>query len=255
MTILDQFRLDGKIALVTGANRGLGQAIALGLAEAGANIIGLSRGEDHITGELVRAAGRDYTPVTLDLAQAPVADLRDLVQRIVGQHGRLDILVNNAGIIRRADILDYSEADWDEVLQINLKAVFFLSQAAAAQMKTQGGGKIIHIASALTFQGGIRVPAYTASKHGIAGLTRALANELAAHKINVNAIAPGYMVTDNTEALRQDAERYAAITTRIPAGTWGDAADLQGAAVYLASDAARYVHGALLVVDGGWLSR
>ena len=256
MGILDAFRLDSKVALVTGANRGIGQAIAVGLAEAGANIAGLNRSDDDGgTKAEVEALGKNYVHFPLDLAAASVAELKRVVASVVEKMGSLDILVNNAGIIRRADLLDYSEDDWDTVMQVNLKAAFFLAQAAASHMKTQGGGKIIHIASLLSYQGGIRVPAYTASKHGIAGITTAMANELAPHRINVNAIAPGYMETDNTIALRQDTVRNAAIVGRIPVGRWGEAQELQGAAVFLASSASDYVHGAMLPVDGGWLAR
>jgi 2-deoxy-D-gluconate 3-dehydrogenase len=256
MSILDAFSLEGKIALVTGANRGLGQAIAVGLAEAGANIAGINRSDDDGgTGAQVTALGKSYVHFPLDLATASVADLKQVVGAVVAKMGGLDILVNNAGIIRRSDLLDYSEDDWDVVMQVNLKSAFFLAQAAAAHMKTQGSGKIIHVASLLSYQGGIRVPAYTASKHGIAGLTMAMANELAPHNINVNAIAPGYMETDNTIALREDKTRNAAIVGRIPVGRWGDAKELQGAAVFLASSAANYVHGVILPVDGGWMAR
>ena len=253
--ILDRFRLDGRVALVTGDSRGLGQEIALALAEAGADIAGLHTRTAERTAPAITALGRRYVPIQCDLRKATVDDLRQVVARVVEELGRLDILANNAGIIRRAPALEFSEADWDDVLQINLKAVFFLSQAAARVMAGRGGGKIINIASMLSFQGGITVPSYTAAKSGVAGLTRALANEWAAHHINVNAIAPGYMATDNTAALRADAKRSAAIMDRIPAGRWGTPDDLKGAAVFLASDAAAYVHGAILTVDGGWLAR
>lgn len=256
MGILDAFRLNGSTALVTGAGQGLGQAIAVGLAEAGADIAGLDRTPDCAeTRALVEAAGRRFASIECDLLSAPVAALRDIVDGIAAEFGRLDILVNNAGIIRRAPALEFSEADWDDVIQINLKALFFLSQAAARIMVQQRHGKIINIASMLSFQGGIRVPSYTAAKSAVAGLTRALANEWAAHGINVNAIAPGYMATDNTAPLRADAERSAAILARIPAGQWGKPADLQGAAVFLASAASEYVNGSVLPVDGGWLAR
>src|SRR5688572_8851006 len=232
MSILDSFRLDGKVALITGASRGLGQAIALGLAEAGAEIAGLERSSDcGGTCESVRAIGRRYLTVTGDLEMASVDDLNVIVQHVVDEYGRLDILVNNAGIIRRTAAMDYSEQDWDAVLQINLKSAFFLSQAAARVMQKKGGGKIINVASLLSFQGGIFVPSYTAAKHGIAGLTHALANEWSTLGINVNAIAPGYMETDNTAALRADESRNAAILARIPVGRWGKAQDLKGAAV------------------------
>ena len=256
MSVLDSFRLDGKVALITGASRGLGQAIAVGLAEAGAEVAGLERSSDcGGTCEDVRALGRRYLTVSGDLETASVHDLNAIVQSVVDEFGRIDILVNNAGIIRRTPAIDYSEQDWDAVLQINLKAAFFLSQAAARVMKAQGGGKIINIASLLSFQGGILVPSYTAAKHGIAGLTHALANEWSALGINVNAIAPGYMETDNTAALRADEARNAAILARIPVGRWGKAQDLKGAAVFLASAASDYVHGAIIPVDGGWLGR
>ncbi len=256
MSVLDLFKLDGKVALVTGASQGIGQGIALALAEAGAEIVSLSRSPD--SGSLaaqISALGRSYHPIALDLRAATVAELEAAVEQAVTLAGRLDILVNNAGTILRAPAIDYSEADWDAVLQIDLKTVFFLSQAAARHMERQGGGKIINIASLLSYQGGIYVPAYSAAKHGVMGLTRALANEWAIKHINVNAIAPGYMDTDSTAALRADPERYQAILNRIPAGSWGSPSDLQGAAVFLASDAARYVHGTTLDVDGGWMAR
>lgn len=251
----DLFSLDGKVALVTGARRGLGQAMALGLAAAGADIAGLDRVECNDTCEQVQALGRRYHDIVCDLKEATPDNLSGHVAEIVQELGSLDILINNAGIIRRAPILEFSEADWHDVLQINLSAMFFLSQAAAKQMAAQGGGKIINIASMLSFQGGILVPSYTASKSGVAGLTKALANELAAHKINVNAIAPGYMATDNTAALRADPARNQAILERIPAGRWGEPTDLQGAAIFLASAASDYLQGVILPVDGGWLCR
>jgi 2-deoxy-D-gluconate 3-dehydrogenase len=253
--ILDSFKLDGKVALLTGAGQGLGQGMALALAEAGADVAGLDRGPSAATGEAVQACGRRYQEVVCDLRQASVADLNAVVAGVVRELGRLDILVNNAGIIRRAPAIDFSEADWDDVLQIDLRAAFFLAQAAARVMIPQGSGKIINTASMLSFQGGIIVPSYTAAKSGLAGITRALANEWAKHGINVNAIAPGYMATENTAALRANPERGPAILERIPAGRWGEPADLQGAVVFLASSAADYVHGVLLPVDGGWLTR
>lgn len=201
------------------------------------------------------AVGRRFKSIICDLRQATVADLQQIVARIVAEMGRLDILVNNAGIIRRAPAIEFSEADWDDVLQIDLKAVFFLSQAAAKAMLEQGSGKIINVASMLSFQGGIIVPSYTAAKSGVAGITRALANEWAKQRINVNAIAPGYMATDNTAALRADQARSTSILDRIPAGRWGTPADLTGAVVFLASPAADYLHGAIVPVDGGWLTR
>ena len=253
--ILEQFKLHGKVALVTGAGQGLGQGMALALAEAGADIIGLDQGSSQVTGESVCALGRRYRPVILDLRTASPERLNEIAGGMVSEMGRLDILVNNAGIIRRAPALEFSETDWDDVLQINLKAAFFLSQAAARIMVPQRGGKIINVASMLSFQGGVIVPSYTAAKSGIAGITRALANEWAQHNINVNAIAPGYMATDNTAALRANPQRSASILERIPAARWGTPDDLKGAVVFLASAASDYMHGAIIPVDGGWLTR
>ena len=247
------FDLSGRIALVTGANRGLGQAIALALAQAGADIATVSTGSADSTGDQVRALGRRFLALQADLSTLePIA-------RIVGdttaQLGGIDILVNNAGVIRRADAVDFSEADWDEVIDVNLKSAFFLSQAVGRGMIAAGRGKIINIASMLSFQGGIRVPSYTASKSGLAGITRLLANEWAAKGINVNAIAPGYMRTDNTAQLRADEARNRSILERIPAARWGEPGDIGGAAIFLASAASDYVNGAILPVDGGWLAR
>ncbi len=253
--ILDAFRLDGRVALVTGARQGLGQAIALALAEAGADIAALDKGDVSETGTKVAERKRRFLPVACDLRSSTPADLQKVVEHVAAELGRLDILVNNAGIIRRSPAVDFTEADWDDVLQINLKAVFFLSQAAARSMLDRGGGKIINIASMLSFQGGVLIPSYTAAKSGVAGITRALANEWAARGVNVNAIAPGYMATENTAALRADAKRSASILERIPAGRWGTPDDLQGAAVFLASSASDYLQGAILPVDGGWLTR
>ena len=255
MGILDSFRLDGKVALVTGVGRGLGQAMALGLAEAGADVAGLYLSRYEETQAQVKALGRRFLPAPCDLQEATPARLKAVVDQVTGELGRLDILVNNAGIIRRAPALEFSEQDWDDVIQVNLKALFFLSQAAARVMVQQGGGKIIHVASMLSYQGGITVPSYTAAKSAVAGLTRALANEWAAKGINVNAIAPGYMATDNTAPLRADPKRNPAILARIPAGTWGDPAELKGVVVFLASAASSYMHGAIVPVDGGWLAR
>ena len=251
--VASPFDLSGRRALVTGANTGLGQAIAVALAEAGAGIVAVGRSAMDETGDLVRRAGAAFTEVRADLASLePVA--RIVESAAAG--GRIDILVNNAGIIRRADAIDFTEKDWDEVMNVNLKSAFFLTQAVARGMLADGaGGKVINIASLLSFQGGIRIPSYTASKSGLAGLTRLLACEWAGRGINVNAIAPGYFVTNNTEALRADPERNAAILARIPAGKWGDPADLGGAAVFLASRASDYVHDIVLPVDGGWLAR
>ncbi len=253
--ILDLFKLDGKIALVTGAGRGLGQSMAIALAEAGADVAGLDVIPLDETAARVGALGRRFLPVSANLLEAHADDMAKVVDEVVSRLGRLDILVNNAGIIRRAPLLEFSEKDWDDVMAINLKAVFLLSQAAGRVMTAQGSGKIINIASMLSFQGGIRVPSYTASKSGVAGLTRLFANELAAKGLNVNAIAPGYMATDNTAPLRADAERAPAILERIPAGRWGEPADLMGAVVFLASAASDYMNGAIVPVDGGWLTR
>ena len=255
MGIEDLFSLAGKAALVTGASQGLGQAMAVGLAEAGADIATLDVRESDETRQQVEALGRRCHSIACDLRQAGPDKLASVVAEVVQELGRLDILVNNAGIIRRAPALDFSEGDWDDVLHINLKAVFFLSQAAARHMADQGGGKIINIASMLSFQGGILVPSYTAAKSGVAGITKALANELAGQQVNVNAIAPGYMATDNTAPLRADPKRNQAILDRIPAGRWGEPADLKGVAVFLASPASDYLHGAVVPVDGGWLCR
>ncbi|HXR74048.1 2-dehydro-3-deoxy-D-gluconate 5-dehydrogenase KduD [Actinocrinis sp.] len=253
--ILDSFRLDGRVALVTGGNRGLGQMCALALAEAGADIAVLGRTEPAETASLIKALGRRVAEVPCDLALADPAQLADAVATVAAQLGRIDILVNNAGIIRRAPAAEVTPTDWDEVMTVNLDAVFHLSQAAGRRMLAQGGGRIINVASMLSFQGGLRVPAYTAAKHAVLGLTRALANEWAGSGVNVNAIAPGYMATDNTAPLREDPIRAASILERIPAGRWGAPEDVMGAVVFLASDAARYVHGAVLPVDGGWLAR
>ncbi len=252
--ILDKFKLDSKVALVTGAGRGLGQGAALGFAEAGADIALVDVISTDETASKVKALGRRVCQVSANLLDrsAPQA----IVDQAVAGLGRIDILLNNAGIIRRTPLLDFQEKDWDEVIQINQNAVFFLSQAVARQMVKQGkGGKIINIASMLSFQGGIRVPSYTASKSAVMGLTRLFANELAPHRIQVNAIAPGYMATDNTAPIRADASRSAEILGRIPAGRWGEPSDIQGALVFLASAASDYVTGYTLAVDGGWLAR
>jgi 2-deoxy-D-gluconate 3-dehydrogenase len=248
------FDLTGQVALVTGANTGIGQGIALGLAEAGADIVAVGRSAPTETAQKVQAVGRALHAIPADLSStAPIAGVVDEAWKAVGP---IDILVNNAGTIRRADSLDFSEDDWDAVMDTNLKSAFFLSQAVARRWVEAGrGGKIINIASMLSFQGGIRVPSYTASKSGLAGLTRLLACEWAAKGINVNAIAPGYVETNNTEALRADADRNAGILARIPAGRWGDPSDLKGAAIFLASAASDYMHGAIVPVDGGWLAR
>ncbi len=245
-----RFSLAGRTALVTGANTGIGQAIALGLAEAGAEVVCAARSSLDETLGLIAAAGGTARPLVLSLDDAMAA------AAALSAAGPLDILVNNAGIIRRADSVDFTEADWDDVIDVNLKAVFFLSQAFARGVFARGaGGAIVNVASLLSFQGGIRVPSYTAAKHGVAGLTKLLANEWAARGVNVNAIAPGYIATNNTTALRADAARNQAILDRIPAGRWGEASDIAGTAVFLASPAARYIHGAIIPVDGGWLAR
>ncbi len=247
------FDLSGKVALVTGADRGLGQALAIALAQAGADIAVAGRSAPTATHGLIRDIGRRFHFVAADLTTT------EPVEGIVGETekalGGIDILVNNAGTIRRTDAVDFSEKDWDEVIGLNLKSAFFLAQAAGKRMIAKGRGKIINIASMLSFQGGIRVASYTASKSGLAGITRLLANEWAAKGVNVNAIAPGYMATDNTAQLRADEKRSSDILARIPAGRWGEPRDLAGAAVFLASAASDYVNGAIIPVDGGWLAR
>ena len=248
------FDLSGKVALVTGANTGLGQGLAVGLAAAGADIVAAGRSTPAETEREVKALGRKFAFVPADFSQPSIAG--DVAARAEAAFGPVNILVNNAGTIKRNDALDFTEADWDEVMDVNLKSVFFLSQAVARSMVLSGkGGKIINIASMLSFQGGIRVASYTSSKSGIAGLTKLLANEWAKHGINVNAIAPGYFATNNTDALRADEKRNTEILGRIPAGRWGQPSDLAGAAVFLASGASDYVHGTILAVDGGWLAR
>ncbi|ABP64375.1 2-deoxy-D-gluconate 3-dehydrogenase (plasmid) [Novosphingobium aromaticivorans DSM 12444] len=252
------FDLSGRVAVVTGANTGIGQGIAVALAEAGADIAAVGRTPAEETAAKVRALGRKCELVSADLST--IAPVQDVVDEVLSSLGGLDILVNNAGIIRRADAVDFTEEDWDAVVDTNLKSVFFLSQAAGRHMianreATGRRGKIINIASMLSFQGGIRVPSYTASKSGVAGLTRLLACEWAARGVNVNAIAPGYIATNNTSALQADETRNRQIMERIPEGRWGDPADIGGAAVFLASGAADYVQGHVLAVDGGWLAR
>lgn len=246
---MSAFSLDGRRALVTGANTGIGQAIAVGLAGAGAEVLCAGRRDCDATVAQIEANGGSASSVMVDFAD-PMA----------GNHlfddQSVDILINNAGIIRRNDAVDFTEEDWDAVMDVNLKALFFTTQAfAKAIFARQGQGAVVNISSLLAFQGGIRVPSYTASKHGVAGLTKLLANEWATKGINVNAVAPGYIETNNTEALRNDPARNAAILERIPAGRWGQPEDIAGAAIYLSSPAARYVHGAILNVDGGWLAR
>jgi 2-dehydro-3-deoxy-D-gluconate 5-dehydrogenase len=252
--ILDAFRLEGKVALVTGASAGLGAAVAAALAEAGADVAchGNSRSPE-ATCEAVVGAGKRALAVVGDLSDKEVP--RRLVEQTLDEFGRLDILVNNAGIIRRAPSVDFSEEDWAAVIEVNLNAVFRLSQLAGRHMVERGSGKIVNIASLLSFQGGVTVPAYAASKGGVAQLTKALANEWASKGVNVNAIAPGYMRTDNTAALQKDETRNRQILERIPAGRWGEPKDLAGAAVFLAAPASDYINGHVLVVDGGWMGR
>jgi 2-dehydro-3-deoxy-D-gluconate 5-dehydrogenase len=247
--------LAGKIAVVTGANRGIGHAIALALAEAGADIVGTSRqmSDDESIAKEVRALGQKFFPFACDMKNR--AESTALAKKVLTEVGQVDILVNNAGTIRRENIADYSLADWDEVVEINLTAPFILTQDFGKPMLERGEGKVIFISSLLSYQGGIRVPAYTASKSGIAGLVKAFANEWAGKGVNVNAVAPGYIVTDNTEALRADPIRYEAITGRIPAGRWGEGRDIAGSVVFLASENADYLHGSTITVDGGWMGR
>ena len=252
--ILDAFRLTGKVAIVTGCTKGLGQGMAVGLAEAGADIVGVGRSDFAESRRRVEELGSKFMGIAADLSNMEV--IEDIMTATLNEFGKIDILVNNAGMIRRADAIDFGEKDWDDVMNVNLKSLFFLSQAVARQfIKQKTGGKIINIASMLSFQGGIRVPSYTASKSGVMGITRLMANEWASHNINVNAIAPGYMATDNTAPLREDPVRSKAILERIPAGRWGAPDDLKGIAVFLASDASSYINGFTIAVDGGWLAR
>lgn len=253
--ILDKFKLDGKVALVTGASVGLGQAMAIALAEAGADVVchASKQGGASKTVAAIEKLGRKSAEICGDLSDKTVP--ARLIAEIIEKYGRIDILVNNAGMIRRTPAIDFSEEDWSTVLEVNLSSIFRLSQAAARQMIPNGGGKIVNIASLLSFQGGITVPAYTASKSGVAGLTKAFANEWAKNNINVNAIAPGYMATNNTTALRADENRNRQILERIPAGRWGNPKDLAGAVVFLSSAASDYMQGHILTVDGGWLAR
>jgi 2-deoxy-D-gluconate 3-dehydrogenase len=251
---LTSFNLAGKVALVTGCNTGLGQAMAIALAQAGADVVGVNRSAPTESETTIKAMGRKFFDLRADVSETD--KLSGLVSQAVALAGRIDILVNNAGIIRRNDAIEFTEKDWDDVMDVNLKSVFFLSQAAARQFIAQGqGGKIINIASMLSFQGGIRVPSYTASKSGVLGLTKIMANEWAKHGINVNAIAPGYMDTNNTEAIRADEQRNAEILGRIPAGRWGLPEDMAGPVVFLASQASNYLQGHTMAVDGGWLAR
>jgi len=250
----EMFDLSNKVAIVTGCNAGLGQGMALALANAGADIVGVNRSVPTETVELMAKTGRRFYSVITDMSKLESVDL--VMKEAVAAFGKVDILVNNAGIIRRNDAIDFTEKDWDDVMGLNIKAVFFMSQGFAKQIIAQGTqGNIINIASMLSYQGGIRVPSYTASKSGVMGVTRLLANEWAQHGINVNAIAPGYMATDNTAALRSDEDRSSEILGRIPAGRWGTPGDMAGPIVFLASDASRYVNGYTIAVDGGWLAR
>ena len=247
------FDLTGKTAIVTGASGGIGQAIAMALARAGARVAGVARSSMNETARLVDEAGSSFHPIRADLSS--IEPVERILDETVRWAGRADILVNNAGIIRRADPLEFSEKDWDDVIDVDLKSVFFLAQAFAKRAVARGGGaKIVNVASVLAYTGGIRVPSYTAAKHGVAGLTKLLANEWAAKGINVNAIAPGYVRTDATQALQDDPLRSERLMSRIPAGRWGEPADMGGAAVFLASRASDYCHGTILVVDGGWLA-
>ncbi|WP_232492538.1 2-dehydro-3-deoxy-D-gluconate 5-dehydrogenase KduD [Novosphingobium kaempferiae] len=247
------FDLTGKTALVTGANTGIGQAIAVALAEAGADVAVAGRSEPAETLALIAATGRKAVNIKADLSSTE--PVQRVIDEAVAGLGKVDILVNNAGIIRRDDLLQFSEEDWDAVIDTNLKTLFFLSQAAAKGMVERGAGKIVNIASLLTFQGGIRVPSYAAAKSGVSGVTKAMANELAPKGVQVNAIAPGYITTNNTAALSADETRNRQILERIPTGRWGKPEDIAGAAVFLASEASDYVTGQVLAVDGGWLAR
>jgi 2-deoxy-D-gluconate 3-dehydrogenase len=252
--ILDQFDLSGKVAMVTGCSTGLGQGMSYGLAEAGADVVGIDYVDFPETQATIEGMGRRFLGIKADLSS--LDPIEGIMQETLKAFGKLDILVNNAGIIRRADAIEFTEKDWDDVMNLNIKTLFFLSQAAARQFIKQGTpGKIINVASMLSFQGGIRVPSYTASKSGVMGVTRLMANEWAKHNINVNAIAPGYMATDNTAPLRADPVRSKDILERIPAGRWGTPDDLKGVVVFLASEASNYVNGYTIAVDGGWLAR
>ena len=250
----DLFDLTGKVAIVTGATRGLGQGMAIALAKAGANIVGIGQSSLEPTQKEVEKVGGKFLAINANLTT--LDKVQEIVDKTKETFGKIDILVNNAGTIRREDAINYTVKDWDDILNLNLRTLFFLSQAVAKEMIAQkSGGKIINIASMLSYQGGIRVPAYTASKSGVKGLTKALANEWAKYNINVNAIAPGYMATDNTKAIREDAKREKEILDRIPAGRWGTPLDRAGAVIFLSSKASNYVNGECIAVDGGWLAR
>ena len=252
--MLEMFSLEGKAAIVTGSSRGLGQGMCVALAQAGANIVGVSSSSSQKTKELVEKEGKRFIEIQADLRKTDKID--EIVEKAKSEFGGVDILINNAGMIRRQDAIEYSEENWDDTINLNLRTLFFLSQRVAQEFVKQGkGGKIINIASMLSFQGGIRVPAYTASKSAVMGLTRALANEFSKYNINVNAIAPGYMATDNTQQIRDDEKRSKEILDRIPMGRWGTPKDLSGTAIFLASSASDYVSGYTIAVDGGWLAR
>lgn len=252
--ILNQFRLDGKVALITGGSRGLGAGMAVALAEAGADIVSIQHSSDtEALAKRITSVGRQFLPLMLDIGAETAAI--EALDAALARFGQVDILVNNAGVQRRAPATEFSIEDWDTVLNINLRAVFLFCQIFGRQMLQQGSGKIINIASLLSFQGGLTIPAYTASKHAIAGLTKALCNEWASRGVNVNAIAPGYMDTELNAALRADTQRERQINERIPAGRWGTPEDMAGAVVFLASPASAYLHGQMIVVDGGWLAR
>jgi 2-deoxy-D-gluconate 3-dehydrogenase len=247
------FDLTGKTAIVTGSCKGLGRGMAVGLAGAGADVVLVDRDEASDTAKVIESMGRKALTISADLMS--VEPIPSIMEKVLEVFGKVDILINNAGTIRRTPAIDFSEKDWDDIMAVNAKTVFFFSQAVARDMVKRKSGKIINIASLLSFQGGILVPSYAASKGAVAQVTKALANEWASLGININAIAPGYMATDNTKALREDAVRSKAILDRIPAGRWGTPGDLAGVAVFLASPASDYVNGHVLVVDGGWLAR
>lgn len=252
--ILEKFKLNNKIAIVTGAGRGLGQAMAIGLAEAGADIVLVDLIDMKETADQIKNNGRQYLTIEADLLTT--SSINKIVEATTEKFGHIDILLNNAGIITRQNFVDYTQKDWDDVMNVNLRTIFFLSQTVSRILISQGqGGKIINICSLLSFQGGILIPSYTASKSGLMGLTKALANELAPHRINVNGIAPGYIATKGNESLRNDPKRAPELLARIPAGRWGYPEDLQGAAVFLASEASDYVNGYTIAVDGAWLAR